>query len=615
MANPWDNDPVVSKPKGGNPWDDDEVVNDAAPMSRDKLIMRPKAKEGTIKSSAVGQLLGWTDLGSNLIDGAVKLTGKTLPKLDQWNRTRNADREHFADERSDSTAFQLNRIVGNVGSTLPMGGVLGAGVKAAAPVLTRVGVSAPAVRNIATALRTSGFRAGTATGKTALGLRTATGAATGLAATAAVDPSSAGTGALIGGVLPGGAQALGKAAGYAGRGVNSLVQPFTSRGQDAIAGKIIRDFATDGPTAINAAQLVPGSMPTLAEATGNAGIATLQRGARDIKPNAFVAREEANAAARNAAFDNVAGDADKLKFFSTDRSTVGKQLYDDALDIVPPPPTPYLKGQVTQLLKRPSINKASKQAQQFALERGDRPYMNGSMRGLHDTKTALDDMIEEATRQGKGGHAKALKATQDKLVYVMEELSPAYRDARVTYAAMSKPVNAMEALQGLKLTDAKGNITLQKVKSAIEGLERSQNASGISAAKSVDADQMKALKAIQADLLRQANLGAGRSAGSNTFQNIATDNIINSFMPGKLGQFVGGKLGTLMGQGGQLLYNKPNEAIRNRLADMMLDPELARQAFQPSNPLLGANAQRFNALLGSYGPNAYRAAPLLSSDQ
>lgn len=627
MANPWDDDEIISKPKltkkAANPWDDDEVVSTAesklpAPKmdAQGRFIMRPQVDEGTLKSSAVGQLLGNTDLGSTLIDAAVKIPGMAIPQLAQWNKTRNADREYIADQRKDSMAFQGNRIAGNVISTLPVGGTLAAGVKAAAPTLARVGVSAPAARNIATALRTSGFRAGTATGATAVGLRALTGATTGGISAGLVDPNNALMGAGIGGVLPGGVQLLGGLAGYAGRSVNSLVQPFTNKGQDAIAGKIIREFASDGPTQINAAQLVPGSAPTLAEATGNAGLATLQRGARDIKPNAFVAREEANAAARLASFDDVAGDAGKLDFFRESRRATAKQLYDDALRADTSANfTPYVKGQITQLLKRPSISEARKTAQKWAIERGERPSFDGNMRGLHDMKTAIDDEISVATRAGKGGQVKALEATQAKLLDVMEKLSPAYKEARVTYASMSKPVNAMEALQGLKLTDAKSNITLQKVKSAIEGLERAQNGAGISAAKSVDSNQMKALKAIQSDLLRQSNLGAGRSAGSNTFQNIATDNIVSSFLPGPIGKFATGKVGTLMGQTGQLLYNKPNEAIRNKLAEMMLDPALARNAFQPTNPLLGANGQRFNALLDSLGPKAYRAAPLLSSDR
>lgn len=561
-----------------------------------------------------GAAMGVADLGRTVLSGGAKVAGLVSPQAAQFGRTLNADFEAITEQNRDSAAFNGGRIAGNIAATLPVGGALGQTVRAVAP-----GAS-----GFANALASGGFRAaalpaGTSAVSRAAGAnmltRMAGGAVAGGAATGLVSPDNAGMGALIGGALPPMLSGAGKLAGYAGRSAGSLVQPFTASGQDAIAGKIVRKFAEGGPTALNAQQLVPGSLPTLAEATGNAGLATLQRGARDIAPNAFAARESGNALARNADFDDLAGDVGKLDFFRSDRAAVGKQLYDEALSVVPAPPTPYLKGQITQLLKRPSINEASKKAQQWAIERGEKPYMNGSMRGLHDTKTALDDMINEAVMKGQGGHAKALEATQAKLLDVMEKMSPGYKEARVTYATMSQPVNAMEALQGLKLTDAKGNMTLSKVKNAIESLERAQNGAGISAAKSIDAQQMKALKAIHADLLRQASLDGGRSIGSNTFQNIATDNMLTTMLPGALGKMATGKAGTLFGQFGQLAFNKPNEAIRNRLAEIMLDPQLAHSALNPAAPRIGSTAARFNALMDRSGPSVYRSAPLLSSDR
>jgi hypothetical protein len=216
MADPWDDDEVVKPKSTKNPWDDDEVVGaDAAP--REKITMRPQAKEGSLKSSAVGQLLGLTDLGSNAIDAAVKLPGKMIPALAQWNRTRNADRELFADERSDSTAFKANRLVGNVASTLPVGGVLGAGVKAAAPALVGAGASARVVHGLSNSLASGGFRLGTSANSLGAGtsalMRAAGGAATGGATAGALNPNDAGTGAVIGAALPGFLKLTGAAGG------------------------------------------------------------------------------------------------------------------------------------------------------------------------------------------------------------------------------------------------------------------------------------------------------------------------------------------------------------------------------------------------------------------
>ena len=223
---PWEQfqPAVADQAEGPKPWEQ-FVGADTA-----KITMRPKVQESTGKSSAVGSLLGLTDLGSNFIDAAVKLPGLALPQLAQWNRTRNADREHFADERSDSLAFKGSRLAGNVVSTLPVGGVLSAGAKAAAPALVRAGVSAPAMTALSNSLLTGGMRLGTTglsrTANTAI--RAAGGAATGAASAGAINPADAGMGAVFGGALPGVVQVSGvlgrKAATGLANGSRRLMQ-------------------------------------------------------------------------------------------------------------------------------------------------------------------------------------------------------------------------------------------------------------------------------------------------------------------------------------------------------------------------------------------------------
>lgn len=382
--------------------------------------------------------------------------------------------------------------------------------------------------------------------------------------------------------------AAGKVAAYPVNVVKAVAQPFTKAGQDSISGQIIQKFAQDGPTAINAAELIPGSAPTLAEATGNAGIARLQSAARDLAPNRFVAREQANSGARNKVFSDAAGDQSKLEYFKNDRATSANDLYNKASQVDPGANiTPKVQRDIDELLKRPSIAAASQQARKFALERGDKPSSSGSLAGLHDTKTALDDMISKAIRDGEGGHANALQATKDKLLSVIETISPAYKEARATYSEMSKPINQMETLQGLKLTDARGNMTLQKVQSAIDTIGKRIDKPGIDAAKSLTSDQLNTLNALRDDLLRQSNQGLGRSAGSNTFQNLATDNIISTLLPGKLGELVKDKAGGVIGQIGKLAYSGPNEAIKGRLIDKMLDPNLAASDLKKLSDLAG----------------------------
>ena len=532
------------------------------------------------------------------------------------------DAENASYKTAHPIANGLGEVGGNVVGTLPVGGVLASGVRAAAPVLTRAGASAPLLARLANSVETGGFRSGataaTTTGQRLadLAMRSTGGAITGGTSAALMNPDSVDTGAVVGAALPPGLSATGKAIGYAGRGLYALAQPFTKAGQDRLAGSIINKFATDGPIALDVAEHVPGSQPTLAEATGNAGIARLQNATRDLKPNLFTDREASNAAARNAMFDQVAGDAGKLDASKALRAQTAGDLYSDALKTdISTNMTPDIQNEVTQLLNRPSIKDARKTAERWALERGEQADVGGSMAGLHDMKMALDDQISEAVRAGKGGEAKALSNTKDKLLGVMEKLSPDYQQARITYSEMSKPINAMETLQGLRLTDAQGNMTLSKVQNAIDGLEKRMAQSGTDPAKALTTDQLNTLKSIRDDLLRKSRAGAGKSAGSNTFQNIATDNVIASLLPGKAGEIVGNKVGGVAGQLGRLMYSGPNEAVRDRLAELMLDPGAAKAAMESANtPLLQQLAwPEVSALQNTGKPllqSLYRAAPV-----
>lgn len=572
------------------------------------------------KETTIGQDIaqGAIDLGAGLVRGAGSIGATIVAPYDIAKDAiagKGLSLESNRQRRADIDAGLTTLVGSDPNSLLYKGGKLGgeiAGTAGTGSVLANVARTAGVAPSIVNALATSGMRAGSTPGAVNMLTRIAGGAITGGAAAGLVNPEDALTGAAIGGALPPVVAGAAKVGQKVGQAAGSLVKPFTAKGQDEIAGNIVRTFAEGGPTTLNRAALVPGSTPTLAEASGNAGLATLQRGVRDIRPNAFAEREAMNAAARNSMFENVAGDAGQLEFNRASRAVAADGLYGQALNQANvQAPTPYVKGQITQLLKRPSINEASKMAQKLAMERGEKPAAVGSIQALHDVKTALDDKIGEAITKNKGGEAKALQATKDKLLDVMEKLSPAYGEARVTYAEMSKPINAMETLQGLKIADAQGNITLAKVQNALRSLQSKINAPGANAAKSVTGDQLQALTAIRDDLLRQSNLSLGKSIGSNTFQNIATDNIISS-IGGQTLSNIANKTGVagVLGQVGKLAYSGPNEAIRNRLADMMLNPELAQNALSRAPTV--ANQNRL--LTGPLSQLTYRSAPILGAD-
>jgi hypothetical protein len=584
---------------------------------------------GTLKKAAEGAALGISDIGNTALNVLSYLPGKLSPEIAQWNRTRNADFEALTDQNKDSTAFKVGRIGGNVAVTLPVGGILGGSARA-------LGASP----SLAAAIGTGGMRAAGATGAASLGIRAAGGALTGGASAALVDPDHIARGALVGAATPLALLGTGKVAGYAGNSLKSLIQPFTEAGQDSIAASILAKFGAGGPMAVDATQLVPGSLPTLAEATGNAGIAGLQRAARDLRPNAFVAREEGNAAARLAAFDGAAGDKAAIAAADAARENAANALYGQAFTAdsmrrslaqgaqqtrapfsgvgLSAAPEDLATPGLRELANRPGFQSAIDAAKQMAANKGvrlDDPLQ--SLEGLHYIKLALDDALNPAAKSAMGRNASnAVMDMRDKLAGELAQVSPLYGTARQTFADMSQPINAMEALQSLRLTNAPGNMTLAKVQNGLASLERARGAPGVDPAKAITPEQMNTLTAIRDDLLRQNSLSAGRSAGSNTFQNISTNNILANLLPGQLGELATQKAGGVVGQAGRLLYSGPNEAIRNRLVDMMLDPATAEQALARQQAAIGGPSTLERFLQNpAFAQPVLRVAPVAVSDR
>ena len=357
---------------------------------------------------------------------------------------------------------------------------------------------------------------------------------------------------------------LSPAALLAGRGMAALYQggkallkPFTEAGQREIAGKTLERFAGD-PAAAQATlqgarSLVPGSAPTVAEVAQDAGLAQLQRSLVNADPkiaDAFARRGADQAAARMQALREVAGDAGQRDFYEAARSATSKDLYGKAFDagIDPASITPGIKGEVTKLLKRPSIQDAMDTARRLAAEDGRRLTDANQLEGLHYVKKALDDKIATAGQNGIGDiERSALLGTRDKLLNLMDTLSPAYAEARATHAAMSRPINQMDVGQYLldrmkpALTDY-GALPRENANAFAAALRDSagtaRRATGFPAATlegTLEPAQLEMLRNVAADLARKASAQElGRAVGSNTGQNLVGQNLLESVI-GPLG--------------------------------------------------------------------------------
>jgi hypothetical protein len=107
--------------------------------------------------------------------------------------------------------------------------------------------------------------------------------------------------------------------------------------------------------------------------------------------------------------------------------------------------TPKTAGEIARMQNFPSFAEAlkagSRRMQDMGLDIADPKNV---LRGLHETKIALDDMIGKAVRAGEGGQAKTLMDMKRQLLSDMEKASPEYRTARQAYAGDSEMMTAME---------------------------------------------------------------------------------------------------------------------------------------------------------------------------
>lgn len=410
------------------------------------------------------------------------------------------------------------------------------------------------------------------------------------------------------------------------------VDPFTEAGRTRIAGGVLNRTAADSKAAAQrmaqAKGETPGFVPTAGQAADDAGIAALERTTRGINPAAF---DDVDRAQRQALADAVRGVAkdDIQRAAAVDaRSAAAKQLYDAALDPANQQPmTPWLKGQVTQLIKRPSINAASKDAQRWAMERGEKPAAKGSLRALHDVKQSIDDMIGKATIEGRGGEVAALRNTQDQLLMVMEKLSPQYQQARQTYAAMSRPINQMDIGQKFaeKLMPAlyrdmpaptQLNATSFARALADQGDDIARSVTGMKGARLesiMEPQQMQSLRGVASDLQRMKTAEmAGKGVGSDTVQKTAMSHILaESGVPNWLSS-VGRLPGGYVKAAGNLLYGNSDRAVQQMMADLLKNPQEAARAMQAAGVHPSVMAEMLKQ--GAQGM-ALTATPALAGQQ
>jgi hypothetical protein len=394
------------------------------------------------------------------------------------------------------------------------------------------------------------------------------------------------TGALIGAPVGAVAPAVGQLVDKGYRAGKAIVEPFIESGQDKIMGRFLRQMAGGEEAKAmrnlrNPQELVAGSKPTTAQVAGVPSLAALERtlmATDQTAGNLMAQRQAQNAQAQANALRNIAP-ASRISKYSNFREQVADDLYADALK-------PLNLGtlddkttaQITNLIKRPAIKNAMEAAKENAANRGiDIADPAGSMRGLHETKMALDRQIKlvkaKLVRDDAGATSSELDGllnAKSNLLGFMEKISPTYKSARISYDRLSKPIDQLESIA--KLAD-------KSISPETEKIYISQFSKGLKDLKQsgvVSDRQITRLEAIEKDLARGKFAATeGKGVGSDTVQKLAYSNLMSEVgLPisasNRLGKFV---------------YGDVNEQLRTKLAESMLDPNealrLMRAGAQP----------------------------------
>jgi len=269
-------------------------------------------------------------------------------------------------------------------------------------------------------------------------------------------PVEAGKGAIAGGATAG---ALGLVGKYAVMPAFRKVKAAMGYGDANKAADIaiVKALEKDGMTPEQAA----------------AKLAAVERGEMtlaDLGENTAALLRRSSAApgeARRIAKTELAGrEIERVPRVSEDLRTLmsgSKDFYTDVTDLIKkrsqdadalyqaawasaPTFTPRNSRELNELRNLPTFRKAMEGGSRRMADQGlDINDPANVLRGLHETKLELDDMIEKAMTSDRGANqARILMDMKEKLLKAMERRSPEYRIARETFAGDSEMLTAMK---------------------------------------------------------------------------------------------------------------------------------------------------------------------------
>lgn len=409
---------------------------------------------------------------------------------------------------------------------------------------------------------------------------------------------------MIGSVAPAGAPGAARSAQQVGR---AIVQPFTEEGRQVIVGNVLRRSATlpdEAATRMQAApEFIPGSMPTMAEASRDPGLMALQGPISKIfdPQNLIGQRVSQQNLARMQEFERRAATPEMLDVAKVGRAEVTGPMREEAflaqnqfgplasssLDPVRTAITDIVRGKT-------GGSKPVRDTMKFVqglikdVEEGG-PLTAERLYGIRkDIRMAKEGLFDKDDFRAKLA-AQELSQVQKVLDDVIESAAPGYKSYMAEYREMSKPISQMELMQDIakRSTVAAPDITAGVTSAPIFSqakLKNQLNARADEIKRTLSDEQKTMLDNLMKDLDRTASLtsAVARRPGSDTFKNFSTANLIGSMFSDVL---AGTTTVKSLSSPLNFLYKLPDQQIADLMVEAMLDPKLASLMMQKASKM------------------------------
>jgi hypothetical protein len=481
------------------------------------------------------------------------------------------------------------------------------------------GVAAPA--SIASRLPTAAQEFFTKSLGTQAAAATGGALASGAARESDVGPVGQTIGALMGSIGAGGVTGAGP---ILARTAKETVRPFTQAGREVITGNVLRNLASDAEQAIKSAETytpkIGGYTPTTAQATRDIGLIGAESGIKglDVTGGRFATQAMEANQAQMAILNRLAKDDDALKAAMKKRDEVADPLREQAFANSTVSPDTFqsaialtVNKTIDDILaspvgKRQTVMSVLKDAKDD-VARASSPAELSEIR--KDLRAKAQGLLDKSESGGPtSGAYRAAKPQLESIIRSVDDAIEAgasgYKDYLAKYAASSRGIERLEAAQEfrgkvLSTTPDPSRINDYLISQpaftrAIRAAEKDTNLSST---------QLAVLKRVAEDLDSGVLPRATKPAGSDTFKNMSTANVIGGLI-GK--QMFGDVPPALQKVAAPMnwLYNGTDDAIRELLVNAMLDPKLAASLMKKASVMtvepLNRELQRKALALG-YG--------------